>query len=232
MKEVQLEHFSGPLDLLLQLIEQQELAISTVSIAQVAEQFLQYLDEVEERSPNELADFLVVATKLLLIKSTALLPYLRLEEEEDPNELEAQLKMYKKYVDAMRLLEGRLQSGQRLYTRRPSVTGQQVVFRPPTDVDTAAMRAFFVEVIESLAPVVRIPKTAMAKVTSLREKLCQIEDLIESNVKLHFKELVANSGDREELVVTFLALLELVKKQAVCITQDKTFSDISIEKVG
>jgi len=106
-----------------------------------------------------------------------------------------------------------------------------VVFRPPTKIGGVELKKFFVDVLESLEPVVRIPKTALQKVTSLREKLCQIEDLIETNVKMRFKELISDSGDKEELVVTFLALLELVKKQAICLKQDKTFSDISVEKV-
>lgn len=228
-KDIHLQHFSGPLDLLLQLIEQKEMDITTVSISAVTEQFLQYLDEVEERNPEELADFLVMATRLLLLKSHALLPYLHVDDEPDPGQLAAQLRMYKAYVDAMQVLEQRISQHAYLHPRQ-SVAQREVVFRAPEGVGAKEFKQFFVDVLERLEPVVRIPKSAMQKVLSLREKLCQIEDLIESQVKLRFQELLADSNDREEVVVTFLALLELVKKQAVCIRQDKLFSDITIEK--
>ncbi len=228
-KDIHLDHFSGPLDLLLQLIEQKEMDITTVSITSVTEQFLSHLDEVEDRNPEELADFLVMATRLLLLKSHALLPYLYLEEEPDSGQLAAQLRMYKAYVDAMGGLEQLIARHEYLHPRQ-SVAPQEVVFRAPESVGVKELKQFFVEVLERLEPVVKIPKTAMQKVLSLREKLCQIEELIESQVKLRFKELLADSDDREEVVVTFLALLELVKKQAVCISQEKLFSDITIEK--
>jgi len=83
MKDIKLENFSGPLDLLLHLIEEKQMDITTVSLSSVTEQFLAYLQEIDERSPEELASFLVVATKLLLLKSQALLPFLQVEEEEN-----------------------------------------------------------------------------------------------------------------------------------------------------
>jgi segregation and condensation protein A len=83
-----------------------------------------------------------------------------------------------------------------------------------------------------LEPVVRIPKAAMAKVVTLREKFYQIQEMLEKQAKLHFTELLSESNDRAEVVVTFLALLELVKQRTVTVVQDKAFSDITIEKIS
>jgi segregation and condensation protein A len=228
-KPIQLENFTGPLDLLLQLIEEKELEITEISIASVAEQFLSYLSELEERRPDELADFLVIATKLLLLKSHALLPFLHVEEEEDPGELAAQLRMYKKYADATKLIEAQILRGAFLYPKK--ATPPQPGFFPPQGLVSTQLHDYFVEVLQRLEPVVRIPKAALAKVVTLREKFCQIQDLLEKEAKLHFNELLSASRDRAEVVVTFLALLELVKQQTVCVTQQKSFSDITIEKM-
>lgn len=228
-KPIELDNFHGPLDLLLQLIEANELQITDISIASVAEQFLAYLQDIEEYHPEELADFLVIATKLLLLKSHALLPFLHLEEEEDPGELAAQLKMYKKYADATKLVEAQIQKALFLYPKK--ATPPQPGFFPPQGLGSEQLHQYFADVLQRLEPVVRIPKSAMAKVVTLREKFCQIQDLLEKQAKLHFTELLSESNDRAEVVVTFLALLELVKQQSVCVSQKKAFSDITIEKV-
>ena len=100
MYKVKLEKFEGPLDLLLQLIESADLDITEISLSQVADQFMRYLIEVENKNPDELADFLVAASRLLLIKSRILLPNLHIEDEGEAMELEIQLKIYKEYYEA------------------------------------------------------------------------------------------------------------------------------------
>jgi len=229
-KDIALQNFHGPLDLLLQLIEANELQITEVSIASVAEQFLAYLATIEEHRPEELADFLVIATKLLLLKSHALLPFLHLEgEEEDPGELAAQLRMYKKYADATKLIEEALAKSTFLYPKK--ATPQQPGFFPPQSLGVSQLHDYFVEVLQRLEPVVRIPKAAMAKVVTLREKFFQIQELLQKEAKIHFTELLSESNDRAEVVVTFLALLELVKQQTVTVQQRESFADITIEKI-
>lgn len=230
-KELQLEHFQGPLELLLQLIEQRKMEITQISIAQVTEQFLKYLDEVPDRSPEELADFLVVATRLLLLKSQALLPYLEITEEEDPCELETQLKMYKKYADAAGGVENMLARRIFLYERQPGNYYVAAGFYPPANLQIAQLRAAFGDVLAWIEPVVKIPRSAIAKVITMREKFCQIQELLEKKLKSSFHELVVDRADRVEVVVTFMAILELVKQQAICARQDELFADITIEKI-
>lgn len=226
-----LQQFEGPLDVLLRLIEDEEMTITDVSLAQVTEQFMHYLQQVEQRYPEELADFLVVATRLLLLKSQALLPYLVIEEEDDPNQLTRQLKIYKTYVEAMKFVEARLVANTFLYQRTSSLlSGIGPVFAPPPDTNPETLREVFAQVLDALAPVVRIPKAAIEKVVSLREKICHITDLIEQQAQLSFKHLLSTAESKTEVVMTFLALLELIKQRVVCVSQDKPFSDILIQK--
>lgn len=230
--QYKIEQFEGPLDLLLRLIEDEKLPITEVSIAQVTEQFMQHLQQVEERLPEELADFLVVATRLLLLKSQALLPYLVIEDEEDPNELTRQLKIYKAYVDAMGYVEGRLSAKQFLFQRPDSIFANlEPAFSPPPTLTTELLRTAYEDILAGLAPVVRIPKAAIERVVSLREKITHISDLIEKEVTLSFKRLVSQAESRTDVVVTFLALLELVKQRMISVSQDKPFSDIEIQKL-
>lgn len=229
-QDVALENFHGPLDLLLQLIEAKEMDITTVALAEVTEQFLSYLQQVEDHLPDELADFLVIATRLLLLKSYALLPYLYTQEEEDPHELEAQLRMYKKYADATSAIALQWEKSQILYPK--TALPVEASFRPPLTLTPQHMRELYIDILASLEPVVRIPKAAYAKVISLRDKLVHIHDILEKNVVMHFQELIAGSNDRSDLVVTFLAILELVKQQSVIVKQSSSFSDIIIEKVS
>jgi len=200
-------------------------------LADVTEQFIQYLEEVEERYPHELADFLTIATRLLLLKSQALMPYLQVDEEEDLGDLEVQLKMYRKYVDAMRGIEDLLAAGKVLHPRK-AFKSQEVVFRPPEGVGPDQLREYFVDVLQSLEPIVRIPRSAVEKVVSLREKFTQIHDLLKNNATLVFAELMSENADRAEVVVTFLALLELVKQQSIYVRQETPLAEIVIERVS
>ena len=108
--KIRISNFEGPLDLLLQLIEKEELDITEVSLLQVTEQYLDYLEKVEDKKPDELADFLLIAAKLLYIKSRVLLPELEMDEEENATDLAVQLKMYKKYVAARKIIQRRFEN--------------------------------------------------------------------------------------------------------------------------
>src|SRR3989344_609317 len=104
MLNFKLEKFEGPLDLLLQLIEDQKLDITEVSLSKVADQFLEYLKNTTSLNPEEMADFLVVAAKLLVIKSKALLPDLNIADDADSSTLERQLKIYKEFLEASKVI--------------------------------------------------------------------------------------------------------------------------------
>jgi len=231
MYQVKLEKFEGPLDLLLQLIEQADLDITEVSIAKVVEQFMIYLEQVEEKNPEELADFLVVAAKLLLIKSRALLPNLFLGDEDDGLNLESQLKIYKKYYDASKIIEKILAEKKVLFTREKIPVDVEVIFNPPESLTTEKLQKIFLEILKEIEPIIRLPKKSMLRAISIKEKIENIRNRIFSALSLNFKDLVAESKDRTDVIITFLGVLELVKQRVVIVKQDSMFEEIIIEKL-
>ncbi|MBU0732422.1 segregation/condensation protein A [Patescibacteria group bacterium] len=230
--KVRLEQFQGPLDLLLNLIEEEKLDITEISLSKVTKQYVDHLDKVEELYPEELADFLVVATKLLLLKSRTLLPYLQVDDDEEETNLEEQLKVYKEYAEASKVMEKILLKGNFAYGRpqaKPST--EEVIFSPPKKKMTPKeLREIFQLVLKSLEPIVRLPKAAIDKAVTLKEKICAIQDVLHKELKTSFNHLTGKGEQKADIVVTFLALLELVRKQMVCVTQDEHFADITIEK--
>ena len=228
---VQLEQFQGPFDLLLQLIEQEKLKITEISLSAVTEQYIKYLQTVEELYPSELADFLVVATKLLLIKSRTLLPYLTADEEEEGN-LEEQLKIYKEFAAAAQTLEGIIRQKRFTEGRVDSLyLHPEIIFTPPKGVTDKTMHDFFCDVLEQLEPIIRLPNAAIAKAVTLKEKINHLRARLLKKAKLSFRDLIMSSKNKTDVIVTFLALLELVKQEFICVKQDKNFEDIKIEKI-
>jgi segregation and condensation protein A len=224
--------FEGPLDLLLQLIEAADLDITEVSIADVAEQFMQYLAAVEEKNPEELADFLVVATKLLLIKSRVLLPNVVLDEEGDGDDLARQLKMYKEYLDASKKIEQILLDKNILFAREKIPLDIEVVFNPPKNLTAEKIKTLLTGLIADMEPFIKLPQKALERAVSIKEKIEQIRNKILNKINTSFSELVGDSKNRTDLIVTFLGLLELVKQRTIVVKQDKMFYDISISKIN
>lgn len=229
---VQIEKFQGPLDLLLQLIEQQELDITEISLASITDEFITHLDQVEDRYPEELADFLVIATKLLYIKSRALLPFLTPEEEESAGQLAQRLKMYKEFRDAAERLVETIQQGNFMMTRKAIPKQLQVVeFSPPQHVTPQRLAMVYQRVVERMTTVIRIPKAAIRKAITLKERITALSELLQQHQQLKFSELVIVAPDRSDIVVTFLAILELVKQDMVTVQQPTYQADIVITKI-
>lgn len=230
--KVRIEQFEGPLDLLLDLIEKEKLDITELSLADVAEQFLEYLNQVEEMYPEELADFLVIATKLLLIKSKTLLPYLQTEEEDEGESLEEQLKIYKKFLEAAKNIERIIGQGKFIFPKEQvKLKDIEVKFSPPENLRSKDLKEMFIEVLKNLEPIVRLPSAVLTKVVSLKEKIAYIQKAIISKARLSFNELLSQTEDRTDVIVTFLALLELMKQKVISVEQDKLFDDISVKKL-
>src|SRR3954471_20609254 len=160
--QIKTEQFEGPLALLLDLIEQQQLDVSTMALARVTEQFLNYVKNLQEKNPINLADFLVIAAKLLVIKSKSLLPNLELgiEEEEAAFDLTAQLLQYKKYKEAAKFLRKLDGMRHQSWTREVDLS-ERVTFLPDPDatlpVLTASLRALAME----LKDIIKLPEKVM-----------------------------------------------------------------------
>lgn len=227
--EIKLEQFSGPLDLLLSLIKDNKCDISKIALSEVTEQYLQYLDKLEENKDEELADFLVVGTRLLFLKSRMLLPQFA-PEEEDGVSLEQQLRLYKAFVDASRKVN-KLWLNRYRSTFRVEPPRKQTEFLPPTNFSVTNMHQSLLQLIKRLRPLTPLPQTHIDRAISLKERIDKIRKLIITGKKIDFFSLLENAQNRTEVIVSFLALLELVKQKTIMFTQENTFSDISIEKI-
>lgn len=230
MYQIQLNQFSGPLDLLLSLIEEQKLDISQVSLAKVTDQYLAYLDSQTEISANELADFLVIATKLLVIKSKILLPQLADEEEDSAEQLEAQLKMYKDYLEASQNIEQLIKKGRLLFSRERIAWNFEPTFSPPQELQVKELKSFYEEILKRLDYIVSLPQKVMKQTITLKEKVTKIRELISKLKNVNFKDILTDAKSRTEMVVSFMALLELIKSGEIAVNQGGIFDDIYVEK--
>lgn len=228
MYQIELEQFSGPLDLLLQLIETEKLDISQVSLAKVTDQYLSYLEQAENISATELADFLLVATKLLVIKSKIILPQLNDDEEDSAEELAAQLKIYKDYLDACRQMTAIIGQGQFCFSREKIAANFEPAFSPPANLRADDLAATFAEIINRIDYVVNLPQKVMAKAISLREVVDNIRNRLKQFEQIRFREVLSQVHDRHEIVICFMALLELIKNNEVAVTQKGVFDDIMV----
>ena len=225
--------YEGPLDLLLSLIEHAELDITTISLALVTDQYLSYIHSFSEMHADEISAFLVVAARLLQIKSEALLPRPPVREpgEEDAGQsLVDQLKAYKRFKEIGTWLDTRQQEGLRTFLRiasRPKVEAKLDLSSLTLEALVAAAESAFAreQQKEPLASVIAQPKI------TIREKIDLISMTLKKMSQASFKGLLPGDASRLEIVVTFLALLELVKRYRVLARQEGLFSDIQIERL-
>jgi segregation and condensation protein A len=225
MYTIKTEKFEGPLDLLLNLIEEKKLDISEISLAQVTEQYMAYLEQINDPAP--LADFLVVAAKLLWIKSKLLLPSFELEEE--GQSLEQQLRIYKEYFDASKKINQLILQKNFTFTRdKLIILDEEKIFNPPKWLNASRLAKVFKEVLAALEPQINLPKAVLEKTVSIQEKIKEIADLLQEKIKINFKSIVKSAKSRLDIIVTFLALLELIRQKMVTVEQSKTFAEINI----
>jgi segregation and condensation protein A len=230
-RHFKIEKFEGPLDLLLQLIEREELAISEISLAKIADQYIESLKDVAEKDPDDLADFLVVAARLLLLKSRELLPQPASLEEDGPS-LEAQLKMYKIFWQAAQGLQALVKRKRFLHFRDRLPAAIAPRFSPPPSLGAEKMHAVFLEVLTKITPIIKYPEERMRRTVSIQEKIARIRGFIEKfgGRPLRFHEILEGSKDKTEIVVNFLALLELIRSRSVSAEQNEEFGEIVISK--
>lgn len=234
--QVTTEVYEGPLDLLLDLIERAELDITTLSLAQVTDQYIAYLEHIHIQNPADVSAFIVIASKLIQIKSFALLPHTPLEmaegEEEDPGEaLTRQLLLYKQFKNVANFLDQRSIAGLRNYLRlappiklpgKVNLEGLSLA-----DLIEAAKSAFFThEPMQSLSDVVNIPRV------TIRERIRYIVQILGEKEKVTFRSLLAHKRTRVDVVITFLAMLELIKRRIITATQEFLFGEISLQAIA
>ncbi|MCD4760866.1 segregation/condensation protein A [bacterium] len=231
MHQIQLEQFEGPLDLLLQLIEKNKLQITEISLAKITDQYLTYVENTENLASVEVADFLLIASKLIYLKSKHLLPDSVLEDEEGVGDLEKQLKIYRQYYEASKVINKMFLNRKKFAYPRMGVykLPVQKEFIAPQNASTASLLDSFKEVLARVSRVVNLPQRVIAKAVSIGEKIKDIQAMIKSNNKFNFNKFIKNNS-RTDIVVSFLAMLELVKRKEIVVQQDQLFGDLNIEQ--
>ncbi len=230
MHEVKMEQFEGPLDLLLKLIEENNFDITKISLAKVTDQYVLYMREVEEAMSVDLADFLVVAAKLLYIKSKALMPFLVWDDEEE-GDLEQQLKLYKEFLEASGKIKKMLNKKRFTFAREKQITANDIIFNPPKSINIHGLAEIFNDVLAKLEPIFELPKKLIEKAISIKEKIQQIKDLIAGQKSFSFNHLIETAENRTEVIVSFLAILELVKQNEADLRQEFLFEEIIIQSL-
>lgn len=238
-----LETFEGPLDLLLHLIEKNKVNIYDIPISQIADQYLDYVSHMEEESLDVVSEFLVMAATLLDIKARMLLPKETDEngEEEDPRaELVARLLEYKTYKYMSVELKDMELDAEKVFYKAPTIPKEVEKYEQPVDLDKlldgltlSKLQKIFESVMkkqqDKIDPVRSSFGTIKKEPVSLEEKITKVLGYARKHRKFSFRGMLEKQKDKTEVVVTFLALLELMKLGKIHLTQENLFEDMMIE---
>lgn len=234
--KVKLEVFEGPLDLLLYLIKKDEVDIYDISIERITQQYLEFMDAFKVLDLEIAGEFIVMAANLIYIKSRALLPAHvqppeEEAEEEDPRwDLIRQLVEYKKFKDAAAQLSQREFDQSNLFSRLPEP--EAAVERPLGEVSVFDLIAAFNKILKRIEGKTEDLREIFEENYSVSDKIDLIMKMTASGVALKFTELFANAASRTEVVVTFLALLELVRLKQLSLVQGEAFGEIELKRVA
>ncbi|MCC7165357.1 MAG: segregation/condensation protein A [Anaerolineae bacterium] len=229
-----LPEFEGPLDLLLQMIERAELDITRVSLASVADQYLEFVTKPGNIELNALADYLVLAARLILIKSRSLLPRVESEREievEDSAEaLARQLRDYKLFKQLAQKLREREQRNVRTFPRR-APTPKPTVTRP-TKIAGLTFKTLLNAFKRTLDAAPQLPAGIVMEPLrlSIHHRIARIRELTELNPRVGFAALLGQAQTRVEVIVTFLAILESLKRKLIFVEQDDMFGEIYLTR--
>lgn len=218
--------YEGPLDLLLDLIEKRKLLINDISLAAVADEYIAKVNGMDELPVGDTAQFVALAATLLLIKSRSLLPTLELssDEERDIKELEYRLAVYQIVKDAARGLRQSF-SNPMLHEGLPQAP--EPMFLPDESATQKSLLEAAHSLMQGFPQLATLPKVAVKKILSLEEMIESLSKRISSAMRLSFREF-AGKREKGEIIVGFLALLELVKQGIIKANQEKDFGDIEL----
>lgn len=230
--EINTEAYKGPFHLLLTLIEERKLFINDISLSSITEEYLKYVNS-NNINHSLISNFILVASTLILIKSKSLLPNLNLtdEEEKDIQNLEERLKLYKKYCDLSINIKNNF--GKKIIYFALEKKNIDVVFLPDNQITKDSMMVIVGDVLNRIPKNVFMPEVEVKKVMSLEEMIAKLKERIESSISFHFKDFAGNVKSKEEkvnLIISFLAMLELVRGGILNVIQENNFEDILIEK--
>lgn len=227
-------NFEGPFNLLLYLIEEKKLHISDLSLAEVTENYLKYIKQLGNLNEEETSNFIVVAATLILLKSKSLLPNIALteEEEKDIKNLEDRLKLFEFYSKLS--IEIKNIFGKKIIWSAREKKHTEVVFLPDNQITKEHMMSSIEEVIGRIPKKVFLPEVEIKKVISLEEVIDRLTVKIRESAQINFHEFAGGAKNKEEkvmVIVSFLAMLELVRQGILDAMQSENFQDITINKI-
>lgn len=219
--------YEGPFELLLELIEKRQLSVNELTLAQVTDDFIEHVRSHAQFPMEDATNFIAVAATLLLIKSRSLIPELELstEEEEDVEDLTRRLAAYERTRETAREL-------QRLFGRSVMVSAgerrPEPMFSPSRDLTTELLLKALTDAFATLEKEEKLPEARVRATISIEEVMDNLRTRVERALTLSFKEFTGDTKEKVEVIVSFLALLELVKQGAMEVAQHSTYGDIHI----
>lgn len=239
MYSVKLQNFEGPFSVLLKMLDEKKLDIKDVSLVAVTGQFLEYIEEARQIDMRDLANFLSIAAQLLLLKSKAILPSLEItkEEDEDIKNLEENLERFKQvrvFAEKLKGLDRRGEMFSRKISKSALPKSGDVCI--PKNLTVEKLRIVFAEIAAECerrkeAEKQVLPQEKVSEIISITDKIKSLKSLLESGQKGRFRGFVKNKP-AAEVIVSFLALLELIKQNIIYVCQEEAFGEITIEKSG
>lgn len=227
---IKTQAFEGPLELLLDLVEKRKFLINDISLAAVTDEYMSHVSIMQELSLPNTAQFIVLASTLLLIKSKSLLPVLELthEEEEGIDDLEIRLRRYQMYRNIAKSFEEEF--GKNMLHERQYLPPSEPLFVTDKWTTSEGLASAIADVLHNLPKKEIKPKVKVRQVISLEDMIMRLHKRIEEQIQISFKDLLENNHERTNVIVGFLAILESVKQGSVLVMQQDRFKDIHIEK--
>jgi segregation and condensation protein A len=235
---VKQEHFEGPLDLLLSLIEKRKLFVNDIALAKVTDDFISHIQSLGQFPMADSANFILIASTLLLIKSKSLLPTLDLtgEEERGIHDLEIRLKIYQEIKNAS--IGVKALFGKEIIFQPSQAHPIEPLFSPDASMTIAGLSASISALVNALPKKEFLPKAVVQKVMSLEEMITRLTERVTKNLRMSFKEFAkmggtaggagnstGNSEVKVHIIVSFLAMLELVKQGIIQVTQEESLAN-------
>jgi segregation and condensation protein A len=241
MYQIKLEKFEGPLAMLLEMIEKRKLSVNEVSLADVTDQYIDYLKALEGFPLAEVSSFVAIASTLMLIKSASLIPSFEITEEEagDIKDLERRLKIYAHFRNFASVLSQSF--GKNIMFNREAFLGLNFGFLEPKNVTKEKLFSAMKQIIANLPQKEILPKALVKKAVSLEKKISEIIERIQQKIEMSFADfsssdqsasqrLVGLGPKKIEIIISFLAVLELVRRGFILVEQTAIFDNIKIMK--
>ena len=239
---VKLQVFEGPLDLLLHLIEKNKIDIYDIPIAEITDQYMEYVNAMEKENMNVVSEFLVMAATLVDIKCRMLLPK---ELDEDGEEIDPRAELVEKLIEyktykymSYELKDMQLYAGKSLY-KQPTIPKEVEEYVPPVDLDKLLdnltlekLNNIFTMVMKRQSDKIDPVRSKFGKIEmeeiSLPDKIDYVKQCAKKKKKFSFKQILEKQESKMDVIVTFLAILELIKLGTISVVQENTFDDITI----